>query len=106
MNQLGQGQRDWKRKKSRQLEKALELENEKKLSAQIASAKKSLIYNLFMASLITSTIAVSVVLPSPVNFYFIGLFPTVQKGLLCVLTTVANFSAVRSVLLQYWSNCP
>ena len=54
----------------RQLEIGLRMENEKKVAAQIASAKKSLIYNLFM-----STIA-SFVLPSPGNFYFVAFMRT------------------------------
>ena len=83
----------------------LRMENEKKVAAQIASAKKSLIYNLFMSTLITLSTIASFVLPSPGNFYFVAFFPTAEKGLISVLTLMANFSTVRSVLLQYLNIC-
>ena len=89
----------------RQLEIGLRLENEKKVAAQIASAKKSLIYNLFMSTLITLTTIASFMLPCPGNFYFVAFFPTAEKGLISVLTLMANFSTVRSVLLQYLNIC-
>ena len=89
-----------------QLEKGLALNEEKRLEAQVASSKQSLIYNLFMATLITATTFTSLSLPSPGNFYFIVFFPTVQKGLLSIFTMIGNFSTVRSVLFESWNFCP
>ena len=74
---------------------------EEKRMAQIDSAKRSLVTNLVCMFVFIAGSSLLALLPVPFNNYFAVIFFTFVKGLMPILTTVANFGTVRSVYLQY-----
>jgi len=80
----------------------LSRKNEEKLKAQILCAKRSLITNLFCCLLFVFGHAMVVLLPTDVRIYISVIIFTTVKGAMPILTTIANFGTVQSVVSQYW----
>jgi hypothetical protein len=74
---------------------------EEKLVAQIKSAKGSLVTNLICISVFFVGSSLTALLPVHIGSYFGVIVYTFIKGLMPVLSTVANFGTVRSVYLQF-----
>ena len=75
-------------------------QNQLKAREQIAAAQRSLITNLLVAIVIILTLSIMVILPKPVNVFWIVMASTCEKGLLPILTTIANFKTIQSVVPQ------
>ena len=76
-------------------------ELEEKFEKQVLSAKRSLVTNLSVAALFASGIVLIVVLPKPVNIIWNVTSAMVVKGATPIVTIIANFGTVQSVLYQY-----
>ena len=76
-------------------------ELEEKFEKQVLSAKRSLVTNLSVAALFASGIVLIVVLPKPVNIIWNVTSAAVVKGATPIVTIIANFGTVQSVLYQY-----
>jgi len=74
---------------------------EEKQLAQIDSAKRSLVTNLICMSVLFVASALVAFLPAHISRYFAVVVFTCVKGLMPILSTVANFGTVQSVYLQY-----
>jgi hypothetical protein len=74
---------------------------EEKQMAQIDSAKRSLVTNLICISIFFANCILLFFLPVHISYYYGVFFITFVKGLMPVISTVANFGTVRSVFLQY-----
>jgi hypothetical protein len=74
---------------------------EEKRVAQIKSAKASLVTNLICMSVFFVGNSFIALLPVHISSYFGVMVYTFVKGLMPVLSTVANFGTVRSVYLQF-----
>jgi hypothetical protein len=69
--------------------------------AQIDSAKRSLVTNFISISVFIVSAFLVFLLPIHIRPYFGVVDLTFIKGLMPVLSTVANFGTVKSVFLQY-----
>jgi len=74
---------------------------EEKRLAQVASAKRSLVTNFICISVFIVGSTLMFLLPVGISNYLGVFFLTLVKGLMPVLSTVANFGTVQSVFLQY-----
>ncbi len=74
---------------------------EEKRVAQINSAKGSLVTNLICMSVFFVASSLIALLPVHIGSYFGVIVYTFVKGLMPVLSTLANFGTVRSVYLQF-----
>ena len=79
-----------------------EAKQETKRVAQILSAKRSLITNLILSAFLF--IAHAVIVMSERLFFSILIFKSV-KGVLPILTAIANFGTIRFVFGQYLNYC-
>jgi hypothetical protein len=77
---------------------------EEKQMAQIQSAKRSLVTNLICITAFFMNCILVFFLPVQIRAYCSVTFFTFLKGLMPVLSTVANFGTVQSVFLQYKDN--
>jgi hypothetical protein len=76
------------------------LKKEKRL-AQIHSAKRSLVTNLICISVFFALSTLVSSLPLETRNYVFITFYSCTKGLMPLLSTVANFGTIQSVFLQY-----
>jgi hypothetical protein len=74
---------------------------EEKRLAQIDSAERSLITNLICMFVLFVACTLVAFLPAHISRYFAAVTFTLLKGLMPILSTVANFGTVKSVYLQY-----
>jgi len=77
-----------------------DIKNEKQL-AQIDSAKRSLLTNLIFIFVFFAVSFLVFWLPVEARNYVCVFFYTLIKGLMPLLSTVANFGTIQTVFLQY-----
>ena len=82
-----------------------EAKQEAKRVAQILSAKRSLITNLILSAFLFIAHAVIVMLPPSERLFFSILIFKSVKGVLPILTAIANFGTIRFVFGQYLNYC-
>jgi high-affinity K+ transport system ATPase subunit B len=74
---------------------------EEKQMAQILSAQRSLVTNLICMSVFSVGLTLVFLLPVHARTYFSVTVFSFVKGLMPLLTALANFGTVQSVLRQY-----
>ena len=71
---------------------------------QIEAAKRSLKTNIFLGLFLIITLTCLTAVPSAWRAYLNVLYISLFKAGLPILTTVANFGNVKSVVAKYWNN--
>jgi hypothetical protein len=74
---------------------------EEKQTAEINCAKRSLVTNFICISVFIVCSTLVFVLPRNISNYYVVISFTFIKGLMPVLSTLANFGTVQSVFWQY-----
>ena len=77
--------------------------NEEKTREQISAAERSLKTNFVVAGVFCLLFGVLVLLSKTAKSYFSVMVFSLVKTALPVLTALANFGTVQSVLSQYWT---
>jgi len=86
-----------------EIDKLAEMKEEK-TQKQIMAAKRSLKTNFIVAALFTVLSSVLVILPKTAKLYYSATVLSSLKTALPILTAIANFGPVKSVVCQYWKH--
>ncbi len=78
-------------------------EKERKRLAQILTAKRSLITNLAFTGYLIVTHAIIALLPATERIFYSVIVFSLFKGSLPILTAIANFGTIQSVVRNYWN---
>jgi hypothetical protein len=86
----------------KEVDDQMKQKSEEKIQAQISAAERSLKTNFVVAGLFFSLFGLLIVMPKTAKAYFTIIYFSLLKTALPVLTAIANFGTVQSVVTQYW----
>jgi hypothetical protein len=84
------------------IKKTLSKQEEEKTRAQLEAATRSILTNLILGIIFVSVLSTLVLVRDLWRPYFYVAVFTIMRGLMPLLTAIANFGTVKSVAWQYW----
>jgi len=84
------------------IKKTLSKQEEEKTRAQLEAATRSILTNLILGIIFVSVLSTLVLVRDLWRPYFYVAIFTIMRGLMPLLTAIANFGTVKSVAWQYW----